>query len=107
MLLPDGRPVPCVLIGNKGDQEPSEPRFKDNEIMENLAREKGFSGWFCTSAKDNTNVEEAAQFLVQKIVDNDKWSGRLANIFDHSDGIDLAAYRNSRMELKSGKNCSC
>ena len=56
---------------------------------------------------DNTNVEEAAQFLVQKIVENDKWSGRLKNIYDHIDGIDLAEYRNSKMELKSGKNCNC
>ena len=51
MLLPDGRPVPCVLIGNKADQEPSEARFKDDEIMENLAKDKGFTGWFQTSAK--------------------------------------------------------
>ena len=57
--------------------------------------------------KDNTNVEEAAQFLVQKIVENDKWSGRLKNIYDHTDGIDLAAYRNSQMELKSGQDCKC
>ena len=63
--------------------------------------------WNLTTFKDNTNVEEAAQFLVQKIVENDKWSGRLKNIYDHIDGIDLAEYRNSKMELKSGKNCNC
>jgi hypothetical protein len=31
-------------------------------------------GWFFSSAKDNINVEDAAKFLVQKIIDNDKWS---------------------------------
>ena len=108
VLLPDGRPVPCVLLGNKSDQEPSESRFTDDETMETLAKEKGFAGFFPTSARDNINVEEAAKFLVQKIVDNDKWNGRLKSIYDHSDGIDLAAYRNSRMELKSAdKKCNC
>ncbi len=33
---------------------------------------QGFAGWFETSAKDNLNINEAAQFLVQKIIENDK-----------------------------------
>eukprot|EP00093_Oithona_nana_P008150 08150.XXX_65431_64302_1 [CDS] Oithona nana genome sequencing. len=74
VLLPDGRPIPCVLIGNKADQPPSDPMFLNTDIMERICKEKGFAGWFPTSAKDNTNVEESAEYLVQKIIDNDKWS---------------------------------
>ncbi len=33
---------------------------------------QGFAGWFETSAKDNVNINEAAEFLVQKIIENDK-----------------------------------
>jgi hypothetical protein len=33
---------------------------------------QGFAGWFETSAKDNLNINEAAQFLVQQIIENDR-----------------------------------
>ena len=105
VLLPDGRPIPCVLIGNKADIQPSDPMFLNTETMERLSKEKGFAGWFPTSAKDNTNVEESAEFLVQKIIDNDKWSRHQLNK-DQTDSIDLMAY-NPNMNLNSSKKCNC
>ena len=105
VLLPDGRPIPCVLIGNKCDQPPTDPMFSNQETMERICKEKGFAGWFSTSAKDNTNVEESAQFLVQKIIDNDKWSNHRLNK-DQTDSIDLMAY-NPNMNLNSNKKCNC
>ena len=105
VLLPDGRPIPCVLIGNKADQPPSDPMFLNTDIMERICKEKGFAGWFPTSAKDNTNVEESAEFLVQKIIDNDKWSRHQLNK-DQTDSIDLMAY-NPNMNLNSNKKCNC
>lgn len=35
--------------------------------MEEYCREKGFAGWFETSAKENINIEEAARSLVNKV----------------------------------------
>lgn len=35
--------------------------------MDEYCKEKGFSGWFETSAKENVNIEEAARFLVNKV----------------------------------------
>ena len=105
VLLPDGRPIPCVLIGNKADIQPADPMFLNTETMERLSKEKGFAGWFLTSAKDNTNVEESAEFLVQKIIDNDKWSRHQLNK-DQTDSIDLMAY-NPNMNLNSNKKCNC
>ena len=81
--------------------------FKSNETMEKICKEKGFAGWFATSAKDNTNIEESAEYLVQKIMDNDKWSNHLLNGRDQTDTIDLTAYRNPKLGLNTDKKCSC
>ena len=32
--------------------------------MDEYCKEKGFAGWFETSAKDNINIDDAAKFLV-------------------------------------------
>lgn len=43
---------------------------KTPEEMNTYCAEHGFAGWFETSAKDNKNIEEAAKFLVEKILEN-------------------------------------
>ena len=140
VLLPDGRPIPCVLLGkiklqrnrklqlitelflsnhqkwpntykksilgNKCDQEASEGMFLDPAKMEEFCQDVGFAGYFATSAKDNVNVDEAASFLLGKIVDNDKWSSARLNQEDTVDSIDLMAYRNN-MSLSNDKKCNC
>lgn len=35
--------------------------------MDEYCKEKGFSAWFETSAKENINIEEAARSLVKKV----------------------------------------
>jgi len=72
VLLPDGRPIPCVLLGNKSDVDASMHVVKESDV-EAFHKDKGFAGCFLTSAKEGTNVEEAANFLVRKIIDNEKW----------------------------------
>ncbi|GFY57178.1 hypothetical protein TNIN_121111, partial [Trichonephila inaurata madagascariensis] len=49
---------------------PPEGPVANPASMDEFCKEKGFSGWFLTSAKDNVNVDEAARFLVRKILES-------------------------------------
>lgn len=69
--LPSGDNVPVVLLANKCDLA-KEGLVKNSQQMDQYCQEKGFAGWFETSAKDNLNIEEAAKFLVEKIIENEK-----------------------------------
>lgn len=64
--LPDGSSIPCVLLANKCDQH-KEGLVNSPSKMDEYCKEKNFSGWFETSAKENINIEEAARFLVTKV----------------------------------------
>lgn len=66
--LPDGSSIPCVLLANKCDQQ-KEGLVNWPTKMDEYCKEKNFSGWFETSAKENINIEEAAKFLVNKVSD--------------------------------------
>lgn len=43
-----------------------------NEQLDDFCKDKGFDGWYETSAKDDINVEGAAKFLVSKILEKEK-----------------------------------
>uniref|UniRef100_A0A7N9IC63 Ras-related protein Rab n=1 Tax=Macaca fascicularis TaxID=9541 RepID=A0A7N9IC63_MACFA len=66
--LPNGSPIPAVLLANKCDQNKDSSQTPSQ--MDQFCKEHGFAGWFETSAKDNINIEEAARFLVEKILAN-------------------------------------
>jgi Ras-related protein Rab-32 len=36
--------------------------------MDEYCKQNNFAGWFETSAKENTNIEEAAKALVSKVI---------------------------------------
>ncbi|KAI9564259.1 hypothetical protein GHT06_007997 [Daphnia sinensis] len=84
--LPDGSPIPCVLLANKCDQ-PKEGIAASSAKMDEYCKEKGFAGWFETSAKDNINIDDAAKFLVGTILQNDQWSTSIKE--EDSDKLDL------------------
>ncbi|KAK1171555.1 ras-related protein Rab-32-like [Acipenser oxyrinchus oxyrinchus] len=69
--LPNGGPIPVVLLANKCDQK-KDGNGDNSSNMDQFCKESGFLGWFETSAKDNINVEEAARFLVENILIKDK-----------------------------------
>ncbi|XP_013070649.1 ras-related protein Rab-32-like isoform X2 [Biomphalaria glabrata] len=69
--LSDGSPVPCVLLGNKCDQA-KEGLVNNASQMDEFCKEKGFIGWYETSARENINIDEAARFLVTKILEKDR-----------------------------------
>jgi len=73
VVLPDGRPIPAVLLANKSDQ-PKEGLAANRDKMNEFCQQQGFAAWFETSAKENINIDESANFLVSKILEMDKWS---------------------------------
>ncbi|XP_043193350.1 EF-hand calcium-binding domain-containing protein 4B-like [Amphibalanus amphitrite] len=69
--LANGDCVPCVLLANKSDL-PKEGIVTTPDKLTEWAKQHGFMGWFETSAKEYTGIEEAANFLVAKILTNEK-----------------------------------
>uniref|UniRef100_A0A182NHJ3 Ras-related protein Rab n=1 Tax=Anopheles dirus TaxID=7168 RepID=A0A182NHJ3_9DIPT len=93
--LPDGKPIPCILLANKGIV--TTPAKLDEYV-----KEHGFAGWFETSAKENVNIEEAAKSLVNKILMNDK----LLNTGEVIDS-ERFALAGSKTDASQKKSCSC
>ncbi|KAJ5072555.1 ras-related protein rab-32 [Anaeramoeba ignava] len=65
VVLPNKDPIPIVLLANKVDLLNSEV---PSEELEKFCQEMGFVTWFATSAKENTNIEEAMKYLLEKII---------------------------------------
>ncbi|KAH8027680.1 hypothetical protein HPB51_007230 [Rhipicephalus microplus] len=63
--LPNGRPLPVLLVANKCDlgSQPPNARF-----LSNFCQEHGFAGWFPTSAKEDININEAMRCLVEEVL---------------------------------------
>jgi len=55
--------LPVVLLGNKCDL----PHETDKAMLKSFCEKHGFINWFETSAKENTNIEEAVLALVKAI----------------------------------------
>ncbi|KAK9959403.1 hypothetical protein ABG768_009531 [Culter alburnus] len=72
VMLKNGRPIPAVLLANKCDE--TKVCQRNASLLEKICQEKGFIGWFQTSAKENINVEEAAKFLVKHILQTNEES---------------------------------
>nr|XP_017207209.2 ras-related protein Rab-32 isoform X2 [Danio rerio]XP_021328755.1 ras-related protein Rab-32 isoform X2 [Danio rerio] len=66
VMLKNGHPIPAVLLANKCDE--TKVSRRNASLLEKLCQEKGFTGCFQTSAKENINVDEAAKFLVKHIL---------------------------------------
>jgi Ras-related protein Rab-32 len=97
--LPDGSPIPCILLANKCDQ-PKQGLVALPAKMDEYCKENGFTGWFETSAKENTNIDESAKALVSKILINDK--------LIHNDMVDgERLILNAEDVEKPKKFCSC
>ncbi|XP_050410431.1 ras-related protein Rab-32 [Patella vulgata] len=97
--LPDGSPVPCVLLANKCDQA-KEGLVNNTAQMDEFCKEKGFIGWYETSAKENINIDEAARFLVTKILEKDK-AMKLGDNDHDNDKIVIDSNRPAGVEKKS------
>ncbi|KAI9494441.1 P-loop containing nucleoside triphosphate hydrolase protein [Zychaea mexicana] len=64
-----GGKIPVVLLANKSDLVNEGHGQHVNPMeMDELCDNQGFIKWFETSAKDNTNIDDAARFLIQSIL---------------------------------------
>ncbi|KFV79848.1 Ras-related protein Rab-7L1, partial [Struthio camelus australis] len=68
LMLPDGNPVPCLLLANKCDLSPWAVTREEEE-------ENGFSGWVETSVKENKNINEAMRVLIEKMMSSSTGDG--------------------------------
>lgn len=64
-------PIPVVLLANKIDMAKDE-FSKSKEQMDRFCKENKFTAWFETSAKDNSNIDQAATALVRAVLENVK-----------------------------------
>ncbi|CAL1605813.1 unnamed protein product [Knipowitschia caucasica] len=64
-VLPNGQPLPCILLANKSDLS---ARVVATDTIEEFSKANGFIAWMETSVKKNTNIEEAMRRLVQEIL---------------------------------------
>ncbi|KAI8887612.1 hypothetical protein K501DRAFT_211751 [Backusella circina FSU 941] len=72
VALPDawgGGQIPVILLANKTDliQEGHGQHVNPTE-MDQFCKENGFLQWFETSAKDNSNIDEATRHLITAIL---------------------------------------
>jgi len=100
VFINEDQPIPVVLLANKCDMT-KEGIVKNNEQMNKYCEEKGFAGWFETSAKDNINIDMAAKFLVGKILEIYKPKNDISpnDIVKPSSG-------DKKLETKQGACCS-
>ena len=66
----DDKPIPCLLLGNKIDLVSDGNWGKNKQEMEEYCQQNNFIGFFETSARNGTNIDEAARFLVKYVIDN-------------------------------------
>eukprot|EP00939_MAST-03C_sp_MAST-3C-sp1_P001684 g1684.t1 len=78
--LPDGSPLPVLLVGNKSDL--GDRRRVSNDDMDAHVEDNGFIGWYETSAKEGTNIHDAARALVENILTHNLDSGKLRQAHD-------------------------
>ena len=70
VLLSNGKPIPAVLLANKCDLGSEDFDKGTGQQLDAYCKEKGFLGWFKTSAKENIGIDDAAKCLVTEILSN-------------------------------------
>ncbi|EZA62025.1 ras-related protein Rab-38 [Ooceraea biroi] len=64
VTLPDGADIPIVLLANKCDVSVA----VTNEQISKFCKESRIDAWYATSAKQNTNIDAAMHYLVEKVL---------------------------------------
>ena len=110
---PNESPIPVILLANKVflPQQQGDSHFlSQSDLVKNAinpsqldqyCRDNGIVKWFETSAKDNINVEDAANFLVKQILETESQSRG-----DSESDSDAVRPDDANMQ-GGGGNCAC
>ncbi|KAG0307932.1 rab32, member RAS oncoprotein [Dissophora globulifera] len=93
-----GGPIHTILLANKIDLQENGNGSPNAEEMDLFCQEHGFLKWFATSAKDNSNIEDAAQFLLEEIMATEEALGYKQN----NDAAMLERVQLSQSKAKEG-----
>ncbi|XP_073073147.1 ras-related protein Rab-7L1 isoform X1 [Manis javanica] len=80
LTLPNGEPVPCLLLANKCDLS---PWAVSRDQVDRFSKENGFTGWTETSVKENKNINEAMRVLIEKMMSNSREDMSLSSQGDY------------------------
>ncbi|XP_046382447.1 ras-related protein Rab-38-like [Ischnura elegans] len=94
--LPDGSPIPVVLLANKCDIQGT---IVPTDTISRFCNDHGILAWFPTSAKENVNIEEAIGKLAQKAVQIKRQEGL------KSDSIILREVTRQNSEYEKRSSC--
>ena len=94
----DGDKIPCILIQNKCDLINESEYNKCDEINKKSCNENGFIGCFMTSVKEGNNVNEAMDFLIEKILD------RMEKYANNGNIVFSDQKRRNTIKLKNSSN---
>ncbi|XP_046985619.1 ras-related protein Rab-7L1-like isoform X5 [Schistocerca americana] len=95
--LPDGSPIPCMLLANKCDLP---HRQVEQMEIESFYKEHNFIGWTETSAKEGLMVNDSMKFLVDVIMRQEEMPGSAASVLSES-------LRLTGPVPQPPKSCSC
>lgn len=101
VFLPNGQPIPSVLLVNKYDLPRAQRQLSSEEIIE-FAKDNGFVRHFETSVRDGTNISEALEFVVDVIKSYEEDGQVIAQNYD-SDGMYLTS--NYTANKRQGSAC--
>jgi len=69
----NGNKIPVMLIGNKADLLPADKTAPD---LETVCKENNIAKWALTSAKTNQGIDEAINFLIERILTDNGVNGQ-------------------------------
>ncbi|XP_054279633.1 ras-related protein Rab-7L1-like [Macrosteles quadrilineatus] len=96
--LPDGSPIPCMLLANKCDLQSQ--RQVDQMEIETFYKQHNFIGWTETSPKEGLMVNDSMRFLVDVMI---KQEGNQS--FSSSESSEYISLTGPGPQSK--KSCSC
>jgi small GTP-binding protein len=97
----EDKPIPCILLGNKIDLCQDGKWAKSDEEMQAFVTDHNFVQFFTTSARDGTNIDQAARALVKHVLDN-KIEPHGS---DEGRGVDISHGSNRESAPKAGCGC--
>ena len=103
----DGEKIPFILVENKIDLIENREDFQNIENeTKNICENNNFEKYFMASVKQNINIEESMNFLIELIVDRLEKFANIGNIVFNEQKVrnTIKVERNS-LKLRKEKKC--